>query len=328
MLGQQVRFIALAKATFAVAVWGASFIATKIALWDVSPVTVIWLRFGIGVAILGAAVILRREFALPSTRELGYFSLLGFFGITFHQWLQSTGLLTSRASTTAWIVATIPIFIALLAWLILKERLGWGRIGGIFIAAVGVLLVVSQGDLQSLARGNLGAPGDLLILISAPNWAVFSVLSRKSLKKHPATQMMFFVMTFGWLFTSLWFFGAGKASEVVSLSFPGWLSIGFLGVFCSGFAYIFWYDALRDVSASQVGSFSTLNHSSQSWSHSSCSAKGFFLPQFLAALSFCWASGWSTDQHHPKVLLTEQSCVLLRVSPSIYYRGEEERKIL
>ena len=66
--------------------------------------------------------------------------------------------------------------------------------------------------------------------------------------------MMFFVMTFGWLFTSLWFFGAGKASEVVSLSFPGWLSIGFLGVFCSGFAYIFWYDALRDVSASQVGS--------------------------------------------------------------------------
>ena len=38
-----------AKVTFSVVVWGASFIATKIALREISPVTVVWLRFGIGV---------------------------------------------------------------------------------------------------------------------------------------------------------------------------------------------------------------------------------------------------------------------------------------
>ena len=81
---------------------------------EVSPVTVVWLRFAIGVAVLGAVVIARKQFSIPRGRELGYLILLGFIGISFHQWLQSTGLVTAQASTTAWIVATTPIFIALL----------------------------------------------------------------------------------------------------------------------------------------------------------------------------------------------------------------------
>ncbi len=47
---------AYAGAIFAVVVWGASFIATKIGVGQVDPLTVMWLRFGIGVAVLGEAV--------------------------------------------------------------------------------------------------------------------------------------------------------------------------------------------------------------------------------------------------------------------------------
>ncbi len=140
-------------------VWGVSFIATKVALRDVSPVTVVWLRFAIGFIILGAAVRLRWQFSLPARSDLGYFALLGFLGITFHQWLQSTGLQTAQATTTAWIVATTPIFIALLGWLVLKERLRWVQTLGIFLATVGVLLVVTRGNLASLASGSFGDAG-------------------------------------------------------------------------------------------------------------------------------------------------------------------------
>ena len=249
------RLSALLKATFAVIVWGASFIATKLALREVSPVVVIWLRFGIGVIILGGFVVHRKELSLPPRRELGYFALLGFLGITFHQWLQVTGLVTAKATTTAWIITTIPIFIALLGRVMLKERLGWDRIAGILIATVGVVLVVSHGDLQSILLGKLGSFGDLLVLISAVNWAVFSVLSRKALKNHPATQMMFFVMLFGWICTSVWFFTLNHVGEIANISMTGWTSLAFLGIVCSGFAYVFWYDALKALSASQVGSF-------------------------------------------------------------------------
>ncbi|MFZ5884688.1 MAG: DMT family transporter [Chloroflexota bacterium] len=243
------------EALFAVVVWGASFIATKVALQDVSPVTVVWLRFSMGVLILGAAVAMRGEFALPRRSEWAYFALLGFLGITFHQWLQSNGLQTSEAGTTAWIVATTPVFMAMLGRFILKERLDWLKTLGIFLAFAGVLLVVSKGNLSSVSVGRFGAPGDKLILVSAVNWAVFSVLSRRGLKAYPAGLMMFYVMTLGWLFTSLLFFAGGNIAEVSGLTFNGWLGIAFLGVFCSGLAYIAWYDALQALSAAQTGVF-------------------------------------------------------------------------
>ena len=247
--------IAILEATAAVMVWGASFIATKIALRYVAPVTVVWLRFTMGVLILGIAVLLRRQFKLPRPKELGYFAFLGFLGITFHQWLQSTGLLTAQATTTAWIIATTPVFIALLGWLLLKEKIGWLRIGGIALAAVGVLLVVTKGDLLSLASGHFGTSGDILILISAPNWAIFSVLSRYGLKTHPAARMMFYVMFFGWLGTTVMFISGHGTMDIARLPMEGWLAVGFLGIFCSGLGYIFWYDALQALPASQVGVF-------------------------------------------------------------------------
>ena len=66
------------EAGFAATVWGASFIATKIALEDISPITIVWLRFLMGVLILGIAVILRKQFTVPKQKEWIYFSLLGF----------------------------------------------------------------------------------------------------------------------------------------------------------------------------------------------------------------------------------------------------------
>ena len=92
-------------------------------------------------------------------------------------------------------------------------------------------------------------------MISALNWAVFSTLSRRGLKQHPATRMMFYVMSFGWLFSSILFFTGPGFSEIPRLESQGWLGIIFLGVFCSGLAYIFWYDALQALPVGQTGAF-------------------------------------------------------------------------
>lgn len=249
------RVIVILKVLFAVLVWGGSFIATKIALRDIAPLSVVWLRFLIGMAVLAAAVKMRGQFALPPPKDIAYFALLGAIGITFHQWLQSTGLQTAQASTTAWIVSSTPIFMALLGWLFLRERLTAARILGILLAAGGVLLVVSRGDLAALSMGRLGAPGDALILISSPNWAVFSTLSRGGLKRHPAARMMLYVMGIGWLFTSLFFFTGPGLPDLAGLTLNGWLAVAFLGLVCSGLAYIYWYDALQALPSAQVGAF-------------------------------------------------------------------------
>jgi drug/metabolite transporter (DMT)-like permease len=243
------------KALFTVLVWGASFVAIKFGLKYVPPSTLVWMRFTLGVIIMGITVGLRGQLTIPRPKDWLYFALLGFLGITFHQWLQSTGLVTSQATTTGWIVASMPIFIVVLGWLFLKESLKWLQGMGVLLAAFGVLLLVTHGNLISLFSGKLGAPGDLLILISAPNWAVFTILSRRGLKYYPAALMMFYVMVFGWLFSTVPFLAGQGWKSIQYIAFDGWLALAFLGIFCSGLAYIFWYDALKVLPVAQVGAF-------------------------------------------------------------------------
>lgn len=252
---QTSKTAAYVSASLAAIVWGASFIATKVALADISPVTIVWMRFAMGLLVLGVAVALRKEFSLPKKNEWGYFALLGFLGITFHQWLQSNALQTSEAGTTAWIVATTPVFMALLGWLVLKEKLDGIKIFGIVLAFLGVLVVVSDGNLASLSIGTFGAPGDALVLASALNWSVVSVLSRRGLKTHSSGTFIFYMMAFGCLFTSIVFVSGGYYAEIPALSFNGWLGILFLGILCSGLAYIWWYSALQALTTAGTGVF-------------------------------------------------------------------------
>jgi drug/metabolite transporter (DMT)-like permease len=109
--------------------------------------------------------------------------------------------------------------------------------------------------VASLASGRLGAPGDWLILASSPNWALFSILSRRGLRRYPSAGMLFWVMTAGWLLTSILFLAGPGPGDVARLSSRGWLAVAFLGILCSGLAYVFWYDALSLLPSSQVGSF-------------------------------------------------------------------------
>jgi drug/metabolite transporter (DMT)-like permease len=243
------------KALLAVLFWGASFVAVKIGLKYNPPVTLVWMRFTLGVIILGITVGFRRQFLLPRQRDWSYFALLGFLGFTFHQWLQSTGLVTSLATTTAWIVTSMPIFIAILGRLFLREKMVWFQMIGIILATIGVLMVVTRGNLISLYWGRIVSPGDILVLISAPYWAVFTIISQRGLKTYPAALMMFIVMLFGWLFSTILFLTGRGRESIPKLSIDGWIAIVLLGVFCSGLAYSFWYDALKILPPAQVGSF-------------------------------------------------------------------------
>jgi drug/metabolite transporter (DMT)-like permease len=239
----------------AVVIWGASFVATKIVLRELPPLMMVWTRFLLGTIFLGIVVAARRQLSLPSLPTFLYLGLIGFVGITFHQWLQSTALQTTEASTSSWIVATSPVFMALLGWLVLRERMDIGMMAGIVLAAIGVALVVSKGDWSQFFGGHFGSRGDLLMLISAANWAVFSALSKRGLRDHAPTQMMFLVMVWGWALTSLLLLLTRSWHSLEMLSLSSWIGLLFLGFFCSGVAYLFWYDGLQAVPVVQVGAF-------------------------------------------------------------------------
>lgn len=244
-----------AKALVAALFWGASFVATKAALRELHPLTLIVLRFAMGIAVMGFAVWRLRLAARISARDLAGLAVLGAIGIAVHQGLQVTGLEFTSATSMAWLVALTPVFTAILAWMFLAEPFGAGKVVGLVIAFAGAVLVVTKGVLSPETLRLPSTTGDLLALASALNWAIFSVASKPFLKRLPPTLMIGYVMLIGWVLV-LPFFALGQGwSEIAQLSLAGWAAVGFLGLFCSGLAYIFWYDALAQIDASQVAAF-------------------------------------------------------------------------
>ena len=243
------------KLTASIILWGGSFIATKYAVAEVSPITVIWLRFLMGWIILGIVAHRRGDLDLHSWKDALQFAWIGFLGITLHQWMQASGLVTSEASTTAWIVSTTPVFMAILGCIFLKEKLTWQAISGILLAGLGVLLVISKGRISSLFAGGFGTPGDILIMVSAPVWAIYSIFSRPPLERHSAIKVTFYTLLFGWIFSSAEFVINSKWTEFGQLTLSGWSAVLYLGVFCSALAYIFYNDGLQALSSSQVGAY-------------------------------------------------------------------------
>ena len=67
--------------------------------------------------------------------------------------------------------------------------------------------------------------------------------------------MMFFVMLVGWIFSSILFLASGGINDLRHMTLTSLLGVGFLGIFCSGLAYIAWYDGLHTLTATQVGAF-------------------------------------------------------------------------
>ena len=138
--------------------WGISFVIVKRALDDATPLAFAALRFGIGAALLAPFAHLGRRF---SARELGagllLAALLG-FGFLF----QTTGLVWTTPSRSAFIVAISSVLAPAMAAVALRERPGWPLVTAVLLAALGTYWLtapdgggLNRGDVLTLATAVL-----------------------------------------------------------------------------------------------------------------------------------------------------------------------------
>ena len=239
----------------AVTLWGISFVATRAALSEISPVSLVFTRFALGTAFLLTLLAVRRRLELPPRESWPALAAMGFLGIFLHQMLQAHGLALTTAVHTGWLIGLIPIWSALLSAVVLREKLGSAKIAGLLLGFAGAALVITRGKLSG---GLLALPttrGDLLILASTVNWAVYSVVGRRTLARLGSARATAFAMLAGWAMLAPLFFLRSGWTEYARLSRAGWAAIAFLGIGCSGLGYLFWYAALERLETSRVAAF-------------------------------------------------------------------------
>jgi len=237
---------------FAVISWGLSFVATKTALYEITPVTLIIMRLVMAVFLLFIiAKSTGRDFSIDRKNH-SYIFLLALIAV-FHLWIQVTGLKYTTVSNTGWIIGTAPVFMALLGFVFFRERLRLINIAGIVVAFLGLILLIGRGDFSKI---NLIAnKGDLMVLASSFTWSVYSIVNKKITFSYPP------LMTILYLFIAMavilipFNISYDVYNSIIHLSRNAWISLIFLGFICSGVSYVLWAQALMEMDTASVGAF-------------------------------------------------------------------------
>ena len=161
-------------ALITILIWGTAFVSTRVLLVDFQPIEIIFYRFTIGLIVLMIAY--PRRLKVTDRKQEFTFAAAGLCGITLYFLLENIALTHTAASNVGVIISVSPFFTALLAnWLLDGEKLSAGFFIGFLTAIMGIALISFNG----VAVLNLNPLGDILALLAAITWAVYSILLRK-----------------------------------------------------------------------------------------------------------------------------------------------------
>lgn len=237
-------------ALFTIIVWGTTFIASKILLTVYSPLQIMLIRFTIAYILL---LLLRpKRLRLSPKEELGC-AVLGLSGCTLYFLAENYALTYTLASNVSIIITAAPILTAILAHFLLpNEKLNKNIFLGFFIAISGVALVVFNGAVVLKIK----PIGDILTLLAALCWAVYSVFLKQYIKKYDSLLLTRRVMLWG-LITSLPIeLIKGEDFTLAPLMKANFLfCILYLGILGSGLCYVMWNMAIH-----RLGSVTTNNY--------------------------------------------------------------------
>ena len=196
---------------------------------------------------------------IPMPRREHYLSivLLGILGNVVYQLLFIYGIDKTLAGNSSLILATVPVWTLLLATTLNKERHGIGVWSGIIITLVGIFFVVSGSGTNLSLDGNLPV-GDLLVLLSAITWALYTVGSQNLTREYgalPVTAWTLCIATPGLVLAgskSLWSMDLGKVPLL------SWIGVAYAGIMALAIAYYFWNYSLEKIGAPRTAAFSNL----------------------------------------------------------------------
>ena len=191
-------FPAELAAVLTVAIWGTSFSFQKVALEQFNVLGFIALRY-LGMLVLSWCVLLvwqrrtRRTITIKR-RDLVGLTLTGTLGFGLYIPLSTVGLNYTTAFSNALLIATSPLFAALLLRVLKIETIGLRHYLGMLLSGAGVVLFVVPA-MHAGARGSV--TGDLVSLMAALFFAAYTVSSKPLLSRYPLLTVMTYTLSLG-----------------------------------------------------------------------------------------------------------------------------------
>ncbi len=225
-----------------VAIWGSTFVFTKILLQHgLSPAQIFTLRFIIAYVLMVAGCLVIRRFKLfaDSWRDEALMVLLGITGGSLYFLTENASMLYTTATNSSLIVCTCPLFAMLLVAVVYRhtEHITKLQAIGSLIACLGMAVVVLNGHFVL----HLSPLGDMLAFGACLCWAVYSLLMKLALQHYDTLFITRKVFIYGLITIIPYYFVIpGFPSMEVILQPEVLWNLLFLSVVASMLCFVIW----------------------------------------------------------------------------------------
>ncbi|MEP6832698.1 MAG: DMT family transporter [Gemmatimonas sp.] len=238
--------------------FGTSVVATRFAVAEVKPISLVFFRYTIGSALLLPVMwqVVRASLPRRDVIEIGMLGML-FFGV--FPWTFSASLTHSPSARVAVELATMPLITLFISRLRGYDKITAPKLAGQLLAFVGLVIALRPAAAKTVDPTSTVWIGDILAGTTALLGAVYNVFSRPYLKRYPPLQVTTLSMYAGLLFLAPIAAMNGTFSAAPAFTRTGWLALLFLGSLGGAFGFALWIWALQRSTPSRVAVFIALN---------------------------------------------------------------------
>ena len=234
--------------------WGFSFVWSDIALniSHIAPITLVSARMIVATILLGIWAKYTKNLQKIKFKHLKYFIGLAFCEPFLYFILELYGQTMVSPTVTSVIIATIPLFMPVMAFLFYKEKVNRATIIGIAVSMVGVLAIIFSGN-SSISGQILGA---VLIFGAVLAALGYNVFVKYIVQRYNATTLVFYQNLIGLIMLTPCFFIVDFAHlGKMSFDFRAISAILQLSIFASVLAFIFHSKAVKALGITKAGVF-------------------------------------------------------------------------
>lgn len=241
------------------AMWGSSFLFIRVGLEGFHPPQVVLGRLTVGALVLAAIVALGR-FRLPRRAAVwGHLALMGLVANVVPWLLFAWGQQFIASGLAGILNAATPLFTTLFVSLaVADERLPWRRVAGIAVGFVGVVLVIDPFGVSGVTPLTASIPGQLACVGAAACYGAGFTYARRFLANHGHSPLVLAAGQLGCGAAILWLAAPLLAAEPVTPPLASVASVGALGLFGTGLAYLLYYRLLDELGATRTSAVTYL----------------------------------------------------------------------
>ncbi|HRW47212.1 MAG TPA: DMT family transporter [Caldilinea sp.] len=237
-------------------IWGMNAVIVKLTYTQIPPMAFMAVRFVIAGALLLIILRVTEGSLRVDRRDWPKFLVAGMVGTGLYQPLFLTGLSMTSASVTALIIATSPIFVALINRVLGREILplrGWL---GIALTFAGIILIVAaSGDVTLSSQSFVG---DLLILAGSFLWALYAVLAAPLMARYSPLRVTALTTSIGAAPIIVIGLPATLALDWSQVNLWGWSGLIYSALFAIVVGYIIWNNGVKKIGGTRTALYGNL----------------------------------------------------------------------